>query len=413
MQVLLALALISYATSFPLKSGHQEELSIEGGVHVIPLGQHEWTDEESTDMWETVHKHHDHVLGISLLEESAVKDAAVKLQDYMNTQYFGQIRVGTPGQTFKTVFDTGSGNLWVYGHESCRTDNSICAAHPTYLQTSSQTYKPFPHELTVNYGGGTIRCHLGLDTVHIGDLEIAHQHFGQTYYAQGKFGKSDGIVGLAFPTLAAEGTINFFDNLMKQDVVKHPIFSFYLSRHPGSSRSEVRIGSTRPELHSAPFKYHKLLNQEDYWSICMNDIEINGLAQNLCNGQCCKLVVDTGTSFFTGPSFGVSQILPQIRANPDCSNRQTLPNITFVIDGQRYTMPSEEYTVQLDGGRCMTAMMSLDVSPPRGPLWILGDVFLRSFYSIFDRKNARVGLAPAVHPKWKTAGKFSQAGNEN
>ena len=38
-----------------------------------------------------------------------------------------------------------------------------------------------------------------------------------------------------------------------------------------------------------------LLNQDDYWSICMNDIEIDGKPQNLCNGKCCKLVVDTGT----------------------------------------------------------------------------------------------------------------------
>ena len=31
-------------------------------------------------MFETVNKHHDHVLGISLLEESEKRDAAVKLQ---------------------------------------------------------------------------------------------------------------------------------------------------------------------------------------------------------------------------------------------------------------------------------------------------------------------------------------------
>ncbi len=43
------------------------------------------------------------------------------------------------------------------------------------------SFKPFPHELTVNYGGGTIRCHLGQDKITIGELVIDHQHFGQTY----------------------------------------------------------------------------------------------------------------------------------------------------------------------------------------------------------------------------------------
>jgi len=400
--VLLFSLLSLSALSFPLLPEHQKELHVSNpSHHSIALSKHTWTDAEENDVVEIMHKHHSHVMGINLLQEDEAKQTSIKLKDYMNTQYYGPIEVGTPGQKFDVVFDTGSGNLWVYGHESCTAeDPSVCEEHASYLQTSSTSFKPFPHELTVNYGGGTIRCHLGQDKITIGELVIDHQHFGQTFYARGKFGKSDGIVGLAFPPLAAEGTVPFFDNLVKQGVVKDPIFSFYLAQHPGSSRSEVMIGATRPELHSKPFKYHKLLSEDDYWSICMNDIEIGGKPQHLCTDQpngCCKLVVDTGTSFFTGPSEGVEKVLPQIHVDRDCANRDSLPNLTFVVDGERYTLGSEAYSVVLGGGRCMTAMMSLDVGPPRGPLWILGDVFLREFYSVFDRVNNRVGLAPAVH----------------
>ena len=53
----------------------------------------------------------------------------------------------------------------------------------------------------------------------------------------------------------------------------------------------------------------------------------------------------------------------------------------------------------LDANECSVGLMALDVPPPKGPLFIFGDPFLRKFYTIFDRENLRVGFAPAKHAK--------------
>lgn len=74
----------------------------------------------------------------------------------------------------------------------------------------------------------------------------------------------------------------------------------------------------------------------------------------------------------------------------DCAKVSTLPNLDFHIGGKTYSVPGKDLVIQA-GGTCLFAMMGMDI--PSGPKWILGDVFMRQYYTIFDYGNKRVGFA--------------------
>jgi hypothetical protein len=87
------------------------------------------------------------------IEKYQVSNGNIPLKDYMNTQYFAEVEVGTPAQKFTVVPDTGSSNLWMYSKKCTAIP---CWYHSVYDATASSTYKTDGRAFKITYGSGSI-----------------------------------------------------------------------------------------------------------------------------------------------------------------------------------------------------------------------------------------------------------------
>jgi len=95
--------------------------------HRIPLSRHVFNCSD-------LRKHREN-LKQRILRDTATKEH-VKLQNYGNVQYVGQISFGSPPQKLSVVFDTGSSDTWIPGL-GCTS----CGIHGIFDYTESSTFE--------------------------------------------------------------------------------------------------------------------------------------------------------------------------------------------------------------------------------------------------------------------------------
>ncbi|XP_015425291.1 PREDICTED: pepsin F-like [Myotis davidii] len=292
--------------------------------------------------------------------------------------YVGTISIGTPPQKFKVVFDTGSADLWV---PSIYCSSPACVTHKTFNPLRSSTFQSTDRPIQLLYGSASMTGLLGYDDVRV----------------------SGGGAWRPLPT--AYGARCRVSWTHPSPQVPQWLAVCLGETVPGSLSSNQEKGSVvmfggvdhsyyRGELQWVP------VSRQGFWQVTVDSISMNGTVV-ACPGDC-QAIMDTGASLVIGPLDPVLNILKSINAHNtstgeyivSCEAVQSLPDIVFTINGIAYPVPASAYIQREQTDICF-CNMDIDTSGSSS-LWVLGDVFLRLYFTVFDRANNRIGLAPAV-----------------
>lgn len=322
-------------------------------------------------------------------------------------EYFAEVEVGSPSQSFRMIFDTGSANVVIPSShclapsclQSRRYDASRSSTAERELCLKDIEASNYTREaVTLAFGTGQVTGHYAKDQVCVGEGLCAALSFVEaTNQSEHPFLNApyDGVLGLALPQLSQDHGFCLFDELVKSRKLARPLFAVYFSLEGGEiSFGKVDVKRMESELKWAP------VWKPGFWQVSLTDLTLNGSKTELCGAPgsytACAAALDTGTSALTAPTRLARQLAELLKVAPDCSNFDALPTLGFLLEEAdlELQLTPQDY-VEREEGTCELQLMAVDVPRPDGPLFLLGDPFLRRYYTVYDRQRLRMGFALA------------------
>lgn len=266
--------------------------------------------------------------------------------------------------------------------ENC---SDSCGLHKRFNEKASSTFVANGEPFDIDYASGPVSGYVGTDNITWGGLEVSSVSAGLITNASGLglaflIGSFDGICGMAFQRISVDDLEPPFITAVKQGVLDEPVFAFYLEA--SGSAGELSLGGMDPSHYEGAVTYLPLTS-ETYYEINMDSLKAGGVPITNIS----RAVFDTGTSLFAGPTADVEAFAKSVGATPfplqprefliDCAKVPTLPVLEVVVDGHTFALNGADYTLNVEG-LCLLAFTPIDIPAPAGPLWILGDPFLRA-----------------------------------
>ncbi|KAI1081145.1 aspartic endopeptidase [Whalleya microplaca] len=343
----------------------------------------------------------------------------VTADDQQNdTMYVCEVKVGEPPQKMMLDFDTGSADTWVCSTLQTKATQS---GHNVYDPKKSKSAKKLAGKTwKIQYGdGSTASGECVGDTLVLGGLSIKKQTIECATKLSKQFTEStsDGLLGLAWGKIntvtdsgKADPQPTPVENMIKQeDIPKSAeLFTsaFYSSRDKGKKdKSFYTFGFIDKELVKASgedLHWTQIDNSEGFWMFSSESSSVNGDKIDLSGNIA---IADTGTTLALMSDSVVEKVYAAIPGSsydylnqgyifPIDTKAESIPEVKISVGDKDYLIQKEDlaFAPTDDGKSWYGGIQSRGMMP----FDILGDVFLKSVYAVWDQGNKRFGLVPKI-----------------
>ncbi|CAN6673687.1 hypothetical protein TRVA0_049S00430 [Trichomonascus vanleenenianus] len=313
------------------------------------------------------------------------------------------VEVGSPGQKVELLLDTGSSDLWVYG-PNASSDPTI----PHFDPGKSATWHSNQTRFHINYVTGSATGEWGTDVVNINGAKVQSQSLAVVTRGNSLEGVP-GLMGVGLTALESSNRFFFgqYSNvpmsLYHQGYIKSPTYSLYLD-DVGAQSGSILFGG----VDHAKYKGQLYLFQRT--SSMAFDVRVDSLSVDGQNVGQFTATLDSGTSLGLLPNRVLRPFTDRLNLHYDDSSKsyyynknEKMPDhkIDFVFSGVKYTLKTSDLLVDssklgdpFSQGRLIFGFQS---SNDNSNAVILGDVFLRKFYVVYDCAHAQIAMAEASY----------------
>ncbi|EMC92240.1 hypothetical protein BAUCODRAFT_38264 [Baudoinia panamericana UAMH 10762] len=308
--------------------------------------------------------------------------------------YLCPVQVGQT--TLNLDFDTGSADLWVF---STLTPKSESTGHSLYNPSTGTKKSGYTWDISYGDGSGASGT-VYADKVVVGGVTATSQAVEAATSVSSQFEQdtdNDGLLGLAFSsinTVEPQAQKTFFDSV-KGSLAK-PLFTADLKKGAAGTYDFGYIDSSK---YTGSISYVNVNTANGFWEFTASGYAVGS---GSVSGSVGDAIADTGTTLMYLPTTVVQAYYNKVDSADYDSNQggytydcsENLPNFLISLGGKTFTVSGTDINFAPVDSSGETCFGGIQENTGIG-MSILGDIFLKSVFVVFDQTQStpRLGFA--------------------